>query len=84
MVIYTPTWTAQFTWAALLALFVTFIFAYGIGANDCSNAWGTAIGSGTIKHWQAYLLAALFNTLGAILLGTFLPETFSAGIATFP
>ena len=40
-----------------------------MGANDSCNDWGPAVGAGTVKLWQAYLLSGIFNTVGAILLG---------------
>ena len=40
-----------------------------MGANDSCNDWGPAVGAGTVKLWQAYVLCGIFNTIGAILLG---------------
>ncbi|KIH45484.1 hypothetical protein ANCDUO_24475 [Ancylostoma duodenale] len=43
-----------------------------MGANDSCNDWGPAVGAGTVKLWQAYILCGIFNTIGAILLGCWL------------
>ena len=40
-----------------------------MGANDSCNDWGPAVGAGTVKLWQAYILCGIFNTIGAVLLG---------------
>lgn len=40
-----------------------------MGANDSCNDWGPAVGAGTVKLWQAYILSGILNVLGAILLG---------------
>ncbi len=66
---YSPTWTSGFLWAVIAAFIVSFFFSYGMGANDCANSWGTSVASGVVKLWQAYILANILNTLGAVLVG---------------
>eukprot|EP00192_Tetraselmis_astigmatica_P011701 CAMPEP_0117661040 /NCGR_PEP_ID=MMETSP0804-20121206/7329_1 /TAXON_ID=1074897 /ORGANISM="Tetraselmis astigmatica, Strain CCMP880" /LENGTH=346 /DNA_ID=CAMNT_0005467889 /DNA_START=116 /DNA_END=1152 /DNA_ORIENTATION=+ len=72
-----------YTWivvcGALLALFV----AYGIGANDVANAFGSSVGSKAITIKQALIIAAVFEFLGAVLLGANVTKTVRKGIADY-
>ncbi len=67
-----------------LFIIVTAIFgllmAFGIGANDVSNAMGTSVGSGTITAKQAILVAMVFEFAGAYLAGGEVTETIKSGI----
>ena len=38
----------QFLWIVVLEVIVTFTTAFGIGANDCANSFGTSLGSGAL------------------------------------
>ncbi len=67
---YTPDWYSGFTWVLVVGFVISFFVSFGMGANDCSNSWGTSIGSGVLKLWQAYLLCSIFDTSGAVLLGS--------------
>jgi phosphate/sulfate permease len=69
---YAPGWTNSFEWAIIIGFIMSFFVSFFMGANDCANAWGTSVGSGVLRLWQAYILMAVFNTLGAMLLGMFL------------
>lgn len=57
-----------------------FIMAFGIGANDVSNAMGTSVGSGTITVKQAILIAMIFEMAGAYLAGGEVAETIKSGV----
>ncbi len=57
-----------------------FFMAFGIGANDVSNAMGTSVGSGTITAKQAILVAMIFEFAGAYLAGGEVTETIKSGI----
>jgi len=46
-----------------------FFMAFGVGANDVSNAMGTSVGSGTITPKQAIIIAMIFEAAGAYLAG---------------
>lgn len=56
------------------------LMAFGIGANDVSNAMGTSVGSGTITAKQAILIAMVFEFAGAYLAGGEVTETIKSGI----
>ncbi|SEQ29905.1 inorganic phosphate transporter [Basfia succiniciproducens] len=65
-------------------IFVTaafaFFMAFGVGANDVSNAMGTSVGSGTITARQAIYIALIFEAAGAYLAGGEVTETIKSGI----
>lgn len=48
---------------------VAFLMAWGIGANDVSNAMGTSVGTKTITVKQAIIIAIIFEFAGALLAG---------------
>ncbi|RCN45748.1 phosphate transporter family protein [Ancylostoma caninum] len=79
-VLYDPAWTSQFYWLLIVAFVFAFSVSFGMGANDSCNDWGPAVGAGTVKLWQAYILCGIFNTIGAILLGYKVTETLRSGI----
>ena len=57
-----------------------FLMAFGIGANDVSNAMGTSVGSGTITIKQAIIIAMVFELAGAYLAGGEVADTIKSGI----
>ncbi|WP_109077203.1 inorganic phosphate transporter [Aggregatibacter kilianii] len=57
-----------------------FFMAFGVGANDVSNAMGTSVGSGTITAKQAIFIAMIFEAAGAYLAGGEVTETIKSGI----
>ena len=54
---------------------------WGTGSNDVANAFGTSVGSGALTLNQAILIAAIFEFLGAMVLGRVSTSTIAAGIA---
>lgn len=59
----------EYTYIAVLGVICGFIFAFGIGANDVANAFGSSISSRSLKLWQASILGFIMEFAGAILLG---------------
>lgn len=71
----------QYTWMIVVHGIVAWIDAYGIGANDVANAFGTSVGSKTLQLWSAVCIAAVMEFLGAMLLGGNVTRTIAGGIA---
>tara|TARA_X000000368_G_scaffold64865_1_gene46273 strand:- start:9552 stop:11093 length:1542 start_codon:yes stop_codon:yes gene_type:complete len=63
--------------------FFAFLAAMGIGANDVANAYATAVGSRALTIKQATVLASVFETGGAILMGSHVAKTIRKGIANY-
>lgn len=65
-----------FVLACLFGLFM----AWGIGANDVSNAMGTSVGARALTMKQAICIAMVFEFAGAYLAGGEVTETIRSGI----
>lgn len=59
---------------------ISFVLAFGMGANDCANTFGTSVGSKVLTFKQACVLATIFETLGALLIGASVAGTIRKGI----
>lgn len=59
-----------------------FYMAWGIGANDCANNFGTSWGSGALTMRSCLMIAATCEFLGAVLLGSDVAKTFRKGMAS--
>lgn len=64
----------------ILACIFGLFMAWGIGANDVSNAMGTSVGSKAITIKQAIVIAVIFEFAGAFLAGGEVAETIRKGI----
>lgn len=64
----------------ILACVFGLFMAWGIGANDVSNAMGTSIGSKALTVKQALLIAVVFEFTGAFLAGGEVTETIRKGL----
>lgn len=64
----------------ILACVFGFFMAWGVGANDVSNAMGTSVGSRALTIRQAIMIAMVFEFLGAYLAGGEVTATIRSGI----
>jgi PiT family inorganic phosphate transporter len=64
----------------ILTCFFAFLMAWGVGANDVSNAMGTSVGSKAITIKQAIVIAMVFEFAGAYLAGGEVTSTIRNGI----
>ena len=64
----------------ILACIFGFFMAWGIGANDVANAIGTSVGSKAISIRNALIIAAIFESAGAVLAGGQVAHTIRSGI----
>ena len=68
----------------LVVLIITIIFgfymAWTIGANDVANSIGTTYGSGMLSLKKIIIIAAIFEFLGAFLVGAHVTQTIKGGI----
>ena len=71
----------MYVWIVVLGSFASFYNAWGIGANDCANSFATSVGSKSLTLKQAVVLAAIFETSGALLMGSHVTDTIRKGIA---
>ena len=73
----------MFLWIVIVAGLFAFFAAAGIGSNDAANAFATSVGSKALTLKQAVVLAAIFETSGAILMGSHVTDTIRKGIADY-
>ena len=73
----------DFLWIVITGGIFAFFAAMGIGANDVANAYATSVGSKALTMRQAVILAVIFESAGAILMGSHVSETIRKGIADY-
>ncbi|CCW63995.1 unnamed protein product [Phytomonas sp. EM1] len=71
-----------YLWIFILGIITSFLVAYGNGANDLSNAFGTSYGSRVLTLTQIIIIATFCEFGGAALLGSKVSVTMSSGIAS--
>lgn len=71
----------DYTWIVVLGAFAAFFTAYGIGANDVANAFASSVGAKALTLTQAVIIGAIFEFLGAFLLGSQVTDTVRKKIA---
>ncbi|KAF9330730.1 hypothetical protein BG006_006332 [Podila minutissima] len=70
----------DYTFLFALGMIFAFLDSYGIGANDVSNSFGAAVGSGALNLKQAVLIASVCEFLGAFLMGSETADTIKGGL----
>jgi sodium-dependent phosphate transporter len=65
----------MYLWIVIVGGFVSFYNSWGIGANDCANSFATSVGSKVLTLKQAVIIAAVFEFLGAFLMGSHVANT---------
>jgi sodium-dependent phosphate transporter len=65
----------QFDYIFAIAMIFAFLDAWNIGANDVANSFASSVSSRSLKYWQAMILAALCEFLGAVLVGSRVSDT---------
>lgn len=58
-------------WLVVVGFLTAFVLAFGIGANDVANSFGTSVGSKVLTVRQACILATVFEIAGAVLIGEY-------------
>lgn len=73
-------YSPEILWLVIVGFIFSFVLAFGVGANDVANSYGTSVGSGVLTFRQACVLATIFETSGSILLGYKVSDTMRKGI----
>lgn len=61
-------------------IIVALYMAWTVGANDVANAMGTSVGSKALTFKKAIIVAAIFEFLGSVLVGSHVSETIKSEI----
>lgn len=75
-----PPFSPEVVWIVAAGYIVSFLLAFGIGANDVANSFGTSVGSKVLTLRRACILASIFEVAGAILIGYKVSDTIRKGI----
>jgi solute carrier family 20 (sodium-dependent phosphate transporter) len=70
----------EYFWIAVVGGFAGFWYAFGIGANDVANAFGSTVASKSLTLKQAVMVAAVFEFCGSYFLGASVTSTIRSKI----
>lgn len=62
-------WHESTLWIIIVGFILAFILAFGVGANDVANVFGTSVGAKVLTLKQACTIATVAEILGAVLIG---------------
>ncbi|KAG7903597.1 hypothetical protein KL935_001129 [Ogataea polymorpha] len=70
----------EFNYIFAIAVLFAFLDAFNIGANDVANSFSSSVSSRALTYWQAMILAAIMEFLGAVLAGSRVSDTIRSKI----
>lgn len=62
-------WHSSTLWIIVIGFILAFTLAFGVGANDVANVFGTSVGAKVLTLRQACMIATVAEVLGAVLIG---------------
>ena len=66
---FAPPPNDAYFWLVVVGGIITWLAAWGIGANDTANSWGSTVGAKAISVRNAAICAGIFEVVGAFVLG---------------